>query len=283
MNIIDLFSGAGGLTFGFYYDLVNGQFVRRNNRFIFANEYVFQAAQAFSRNFPDIHMENCDVRNLTEEKIMSLIKDSRLPDGEEVDLIIGGPPCQSFSTVGQRIYNDNAKLYKQYLRILNIVRPKMFLFENVKGMLSMREIFYEKEENGEIKYRILKNLETGKESKRPIIAGYGKKIIQKIKNEFANIENGFGYKISDRILNAVDYGVPENRERVFLIGIRNDINMDFDWEITPEQPLTIEEAISDLPELTEGQSVNSYTKPANNAYQRLMRGANTELTQHFCG
>ena len=283
MNIIDLFSGAGGLTFGFYYDLVNGQFVRRNNRFIFANEYVFQAAQAFSRNFPDIHMENCDVRSLTEEKIMSLIKDSRLPDGEEVDLIIGGPPCQSFSTVGQRIYNDNAKLYEQYLRILNIVRPKMFLFENVKGMLSMREIFYEKEENGEIKYRILKNLETGKERKRPIIAGYGKKIIQKIKNEFANIENGFGYKISDRILNAVDYGVPENRERVFLIGIRNDINMDFDWEITPEQPLTIEEAISDLPELTEGQSANSYTKPANNAYQRLMRGANTELTQHFCG
>lgn len=283
MNIIDLFSGAGGLTFGFYYDLVNNQFVRRNNRFIFANEYVLQAARAFSENFPDIHMENCDIRNLTNEQIMNLINKAQLPAGEEVDLVIGGPPCQSFSTVGQRIYNDNAKLYEQYMRILNIVRPKMFLFENVKGLLSMHEIFYENDANGEIKYRTLKNKETGKESKRPIIAGYGKKIIQKIKEEFANIEKGFGYKISERVLNAVDYGVPENRERVFLIGIRNDFNVEFNWECKPERQLTIEEAISDLPELIEGQSVNNYTKPANNEYQKLMRGTNTELTQHFCG
>ena len=55
-------------------------------------------------------------------------------NGEEVDVIIGGPPCQSFSTVGQRKYDDRAKLSHQYLRILETVKPKMFLFENVKGI-----------------------------------------------------------------------------------------------------------------------------------------------------
>lgn len=283
MNIIDLFSGAGGLTFGFYYNLQNGQFIRSCNNFIFANEYSAQAATAFSENFPDIHMENCDIRDLTEEKIRNLIYLARLPEGEEVDLIIGGPPCQSFSTVGQRIYDDKAKLYEEYLRVLNIVRPKMFLFENVKGILSMRETFYEKDENGEIKYRILKNQETGKESKRPIVARHGKKIMEIIRNKFANIDDGFGYVMTDHILNAVDFGVPENRERVFIIGIRSDLNLNFHWEFVREQSLTIEEAISDLPELKEGQSVNSYTMPAQNLYQLLMRGTNKELTQHFCG
>ena len=153
MNIIDLFSGAGGLTFGFYYNLVDGKFIRTNNRFIFANEFSQAAATAFSANFPDIHMENCDIRELDENKIRQLINRS-LPNNEDVDIIIGGPPCQSFSTVGQRIYDDKAILYTEYLRILSIVKPKVFLFENVKGILSMRETFYEKDENGEIKYKI---------------------------------------------------------------------------------------------------------------------------------
>ena len=139
MNIIDLFSGAGGLTFGFYYNLQNGQFVRSDNNFIFATNFRM-AATAFSENFPDIHMENCDIRQLSREHIEELIA-AALPENEEVDIIIGGPPCQSFSTVGQRIFDDKAKLYQEYLRLLNIVRPKMFLFENVKGILSMRETF----------------------------------------------------------------------------------------------------------------------------------------------
>lgn len=282
MNIIDLFSGAGGLTFGFYYDLIDGQFVRNKNNFVFANEKYPQAAKAFSENFRDIHMEICDIHELTEKKIKRLIS-NRLSEGEEIDLIIGGPPCQSFSTVGQRIYDDKAKLYEEYLRILNIVRPKMFLFENVKGILSMRETFYEKDENGKIKYRILENSITKKQSKRPIISGYGEKIMDIIKHKFATIDNGFGYKITDKVLNAVDYGVPENRERVFIIGIRNDLNINFDWEISKHSRISIEEAISDLPDLSEGQSIRNYTKPLVNEYQRLMRGNNTELTQHFCG
>ena len=56
-----------------------------------------------------------------------------------MDLIIGGPPCQSFSTVGKRQFDDKARLYEEYLRMLKVIQPRMFLFENVKGMLSMKE------------------------------------------------------------------------------------------------------------------------------------------------
>lgn len=283
MNIIDLFSGAGGLTFGFYYNLINGQFVRSDNNFIFANEYSLQAAKAFMENYPDIHMENCDIRDLTEERIKNLICETGANKSREIDLIIGGPPCQSFSTVGQRVFDDKAKLYEEYLRILKIVRPKMFLFENVKGILSMRETFYEKDENGNIQYRTLENATTKRKSYRPVASGYGRKIIDVLKERFEKLDSDLGYRVYDRVLNAVDFGVPENRERVFIVGIRNDINIEFDWTLTKHPHLSIEEAISDLPVLHENQSIDYYTSPVSNDYQTLMRGNNKVLTHHYCG
>ena len=145
MRIIDLFSGAGGLTFGFYYRLYKNRFVRnKKNLFVFANEFNKSASDAFSVNYPDITMLNSDIKDLTEDQIKKLV-------GEDpVDIIIGGPPCQSYSTVGPRNYDERAVLYQEYSRILGIVRPKMFLFENVRGILSMREVFYKKDENGNI-------------------------------------------------------------------------------------------------------------------------------------
>ena len=95
MRIVDLFSGAGGLTFGFYYRLENGNFVRTDNEFVFANEYDNHAAKAFKANYPDIKMINRKIQDLTEDEINEMIGD------QEVDIIIGGPPCQSFSTVHQ--------------------------------------------------------------------------------------------------------------------------------------------------------------------------------------
>ena len=143
-RVMDLFSGAGGLTFGFYYNLVEGKFVKRDDvEFVFANEYNPAAAAAFRENYPNINMIEGDIREELSDKVL----DEYLKDGE-VDVIIGGPPCQSFSTVGQRKYDERAKLSNEYLRVLKKVRPKMFLFENVKGILSMREIFYEEDENG---------------------------------------------------------------------------------------------------------------------------------------
>ena len=177
MRIVDLFSGAGGLTFGFYYRLWKNGFVRnRKNQIIFANEFDDNAAEAFMANYPEINMINCDIRTLTEQQINGLIGDA------PVDLIIGGPPCQSYSTVGARCYDDKAMMYTEYSRILNIVRPKMFLFENVKGILSMRETFYKLDENGNIVYEETKNpkKQSKKPRKRPVVEKYGDLIIDQV-------------------------------------------------------------------------------------------------------
>ena len=279
MRIIDLFSGAGGLTFGFYYSIRNNAFVRnRKNSFVFANEFDSHAAKAFQKNYPDILMLNQDIKSLDESKIRGLLGD------KPVDLIIGGPPCQPFSTVGQRIYDEKAMLYEEYLRILSIVRPKMFLFENVKGILSMKETFYKKDKNGEIVYTTVINEETGREKKKPVIEGYGSKIIDIIEKKFKNINDELGYAISKRVLNAVDFGVPENRERVFIVGIRKDLNIT--WEFPKpagEVRISVKEAISDLPVVEEGQNITEYTTAPQNSYQRLMRHKCKTLTCHFCG
>ena len=279
MRIIDLFSGAGGLTFGFYYRIKNNTFVRnRKNSFVFANEFDFHAANAFQLNYPDIRMLNQDIKTLDTETVKQLIGD------EPVDLIIGGPPCQSFSTVGQRVYDDKATLYEEYLRLLSIARPKMFLFENVKGILSMKETFYKKDENGNIIYKITKNKETGRERKRPEVSGYGRLLIDIIEDKFSKINETLGYTISKEVLNAVDFGVPENRERVFIVGIRNDLNIDWSFPKAKNCPkLSVLEAISDLPVVGEGETITEYNIEPQNSYQQLMRGTCEEITCHFCG
>ena len=247
MRIVDLFSGAGGLTFGFYYNLINGKFVKNENcNIIFANENDPAAAKAFRINFPDINMINKDIRDLHRQEIENLI------GTEEVDLIIGGPPCQSYSTIGTRVYDDKAKLYNEYYRILSIVRPRMFLFENVKGILSMKD-------------------ETGRY------------VIDDIKDKFAHINEELGYNICYDTLDAVNYGVPQHRERVFIIGIRNDLEIV--WKFPTPNPgkyLTLKEAISDLPTIKSGEEITKYgRKKVRNEYQKLMRGDNTKLTAHF--
>uniref|UniRef100_UPI00261DF458 DNA cytosine methyltransferase n=1 Tax=uncultured Campylobacter sp. TaxID=218934 RepID=UPI00261DF458 len=134
MNVVDLFSGAGGLTFGFYYKKDGNKFVINDEfNFLFANEYNKYAATAFRLNFPNIKLLECDIQAIDEKKI----KDSKI-DVSCVDIVIGGPPCQSYSTVGKRQYDKRAVMYKEYCRLLSILRPKMFIFENVKGLLTMK-------------------------------------------------------------------------------------------------------------------------------------------------
>lgn len=282
MRIVDLFSGAGGLTFGFYYRLENESFEPTENEFIFANEFNKNAAAAYQKNYTNVNMIVGDIREvLTDELIRERI------GNEEVDLIIGGPPCQSFSTVGKRIYDEKAKLFWEYLRIIKVVRPKMFLFENVKGLLSMKEVFYKKDENGEIlKEKKQIGHEGGKQRtiEVPIVDHYGEKIIDIIKKEFGNIDIGLGYDIEPQVVDAVDFGVPQNRQRVVILGIRKDLGLKIPkFESDNKTELTIKDAISDLPVLKEGEDKKHYDCKPQNAYQRLMRGDNKVLRDHSCG
>lgn len=282
MRIVDLFSGAGGLTFGFYFKLENGEFVRTNNEFIFANEVNQYAAEAFKKNFEGIEMIDGDIRTvLSDEKIKDKLGD------KEVDLIIGGPPCQSFSTIGQRRYDQKAKLFLEYLRILKIVKPKMFLFENVKGLLSMKETFYKLDENGNVitEEKIVGHKDGRKRKLNvPAFDHYGDKVLDVIKREFGQIEDGLGYEIKEQLVNAVDFGVPQNRERVVIVGVRKDLNLKIpDFKGDNKTKLTIKEAISDLPDVGEREEKEHYDCDPQNYYQKLMRGANNELKDHSCG
>ena len=277
-RIVDLFSGAGGLTFGFYYNLVNNQFKKRDNvEFVFANEFAPQAVAAFKKNYgDDIPMIAGDICGITDKEI-----EERL-NGEEVDVIIGGPPCQSFSTVGQRKYDDRAKLSNQYLRLLEKIKPKMFLFENVKGILSMREIFYQTDANGETVYEEVVKHRGDKTfiKKEAVIDHYGDLVMDVLAREFDRI----GYKIVHKTMVAAKFGVPQNRERVFIIGIRKDLDLEWSYpEGDCEEPFSIYHAISDLPPVGEGETVTGYTVGPMNDYQRLMRGDSQKITQHFCG
>lgn len=277
LRVVDLFSGAGGLTFGFFYKLVGETFEKRNNvEFVFSNEYAPQAVSAFKKNYgDDIPVIAGDICDITDEKIAEYVK------GQEVDVIIGGPPCQSFSTVGQRRYDDRAKLSNQYLRILETIKPKMFLFENVKGILSMKEIFYKTDENGNTVYEEVTKHRGDHEyvRKEPVIDHYGDLVMNKLAEEFDRI----GYSIEYRTMIATDFGVPQNRERVFIIGIRKDLEVEWEYPIGAGPVYTVEDAISDLPAVSEGETREEYTKGPQNAYQRLMRGSTTKITEHFCG
>lgn len=246
MRIVDLFSGAGGLTFGFKYRIEGNHFVdKKYNNIIFANECNEAASDAFRMNFPEIPLIMDDIRNLHDDRVRELIGET------EIDVIIGGPPCQSYSLVGQRTYDDKASLYNEYYRLLSIIKPKIFLFENVKGMVSMKD----------------------KE---------GKPVIDDLQNKFKHISDNLGYNIHYEILDAANYGVPQHRERIFFIGVRSDL--DARWEFPEKRgtTLTLQEAISDFPLVLPGEEINQYDREPINAYQALMRNGAVDLTCHFC-
>ena len=244
IKVIDLFSGVGGLTFGFVYKKKGNSFVKNHDfEFAFANDFSFAAASAFSNNYKQIKMFNCPVQEINE----SFIKDKNI-DISDVDLIIGGPPCQSFSTIGKRRNDDRAKLYQEFQRLLGIIKPKMFLFENVRGILSF------KTDEG--------------------------LVIDKIENDF----NKLGYTIYKKTLNAKDYGVPQNRMRVFIVGLRNDANLtwSFPEPISPNE-ISLLEAIDDMPPLTYGESSCDYLHLPDNPYQELMHNPDNILYDHTAG
>lgn len=125
MTAIDLFAGAGGMSEGF-----------RQAGFstVFANDMEAPAIATFARNHPDAITAATDIRSLDPNDLMGQLQ--MMPG--DLDVLVGGPPCQGFSTYGQRDETDSRnQLYLDYLRFLEAFRPKAFVIENVTGMLSM--------------------------------------------------------------------------------------------------------------------------------------------------
>ncbi len=230
-KIMDLFAGVGGLSYGFA-ELPEFEIVA-------ANEIEGEIAKAYMLNHPSVTMLNSDIQNLTEEILREALK------GEKIDIVVGGPPCQSYSTLGKRRMDDRANLFMEYKRVLNILKPRAFVFENVVGILSM--------DKG--------------------------RLFAQVQKEFEEL----GYTLKYKVLNAVEYGVPQQRERVILVGFKGENTFEYPAPTHGEglKPfVTLRQAIGDLPILKSGQASDRYAYEPDNDFLRFVRKSNGELTEH---
>ncbi len=229
-NIIDLFAGVGGLSYGF------SKLPQFN--IIAANEIEKDISIAYKLNHPDVNMLNCDINSLTEDIFEEAL------DGKKVDIVVGGPPCQSYSTLGKRQMDDRANLFMQYKRVLKILQPKAFVFENVVGILSM--------DKGNL--------------------------FKQVQAEFEDL----GYNLQYRVLDAVNFGVPQHRERVILVGFKGDNNFVYPEPTHGEglKPyVTLKDAIGDLPVLKSGEKKTNYASEATNEFLEFVRNNTSDIVE----
>lgn len=236
-TFIDLFCGAGGMSLGF---------LMAKKEIVGAIELEKYACETFKRNHDnkDILIEG-DISEENNKKNF-YIKVKKNLKGRDLDIIIGGPPCQGFSLAGKRILEDprNA-LFKEYLAVLKYFRPKIFILENVPGLLSM----------------------------------HGGILIREIIESFSKI----GYKVKQPIiLNAEEFGVPQKRRRLFVVGHLPGILVNFPPktlfaeknEKTLPTITSVFDAISDLPPIYNGlgEEITEFNWKPLSDYQRFLSG-----------
>ncbi|TKH04813.1 DNA cytosine methyltransferase [Peribacillus simplex] len=224
MNLLSLFCGAGGLDLGVELaglDVVLGkektnEFLKDRDTFnavrndgvfhhLYSNDFFKEALETYKQNFPkSVLTHNKDIRKV-----------KQFP---KADIVVGGPPCPGYSSAGPRLVDDPRNfLYVHYIRSLMQVKPRFFILENVKGMLTLAD--------GEV--------------------------FRQIKQDF----EASGYRVYPKLVNARDFGVPQIRERIILVGVREDIDFEY---VFPDPThgdspdlrpfVTLREAIGDLEE-----------------------------------
>ncbi len=248
-NFVDLFAGCGGLSEGFY---------RENFKALAHVEINKTACDTLKSRMKFYGYSNFDDEvlnvDITYSKINDLIDNA--VKGREVDLIVGGPPCQAYSSLG-RAQDDNAMkddprnyLFESYIHVLHHLNPKIFVFENVTGLLSAKI-------NG---HKIVNT------------------ILEKLGEKYTLIDNP-----KDMVLNSADYGVPQIRKRIIIVGVRKDLPFNANEiyssiikthsdlkssEDNVEKYVTVKEAIADLPFLKsgEGADVTEFRSKGNNSF-----------------
>jgi DNA (cytosine-5)-methyltransferase 1 len=264
---VDLFSGCGGISLGFR---------DAGFRCLLAADSDPQAVKVYNRNFSTVDPPVAEVVNLStldnHDKVAAFLASRGIRSGE-CDVLVGGPPCQSFSVVGRNkiralVQSDGdlevywaeknrirTTLFEVYARFLEVLAPRWFLFENVPSIRSHPGF--------------------------PDIA-----------TRFATLRapngNHLDYRLHEGIYLASKYGVPQDRRRFLLVGRRADITSE--WVAPPSNPgPTVGAALGDLPPVPNGHRVLSikYDRSPQNAYQRLMRARLPEneqfvITHHIC-
>ncbi len=258
---VDLFCGAGGLTEGFR---------RAGYQCLYANDINEWAIHTFRANHPVTLAENCPIEEVDTTKLR---RELGLAKGD-LDVLVGGPPCQGFSINAPERFLDDSRnsLFRHYIRFLDEFEPKALLFENVPGMLSLG--------GGVIFERILGAL------------------------------RDHGYHLSVKILFAAHYGVPQERWRTIILGSRVSPAPEHPYpthfavaranfkggttmtyrlmpleETVLKPAVTVGDALKDLPRLKmgEGGEIVHYDKKAHSDFARMMRSGETVTYNHFAG
>jgi DNA (cytosine-5)-methyltransferase 1 len=226
LKTIDLFCGCGGLSSGF---------IDAGFEIVLGIDHWVDAIQTFKTNHKNSIGLVADLFNTTPKEI------SEKTGINEIDIIIGGPPCQGFSIAGKRIIDDERnKLYKSFVDFVEFYQPKAFLLENVPNIISIN--------NGIVKDTIINDFET------------------------------LGYTVVCKVLMASEFGVPQNRKRAFFIGIKGHKKFIFP-DTFSKTLITSKEAISDLPEISIIDG-GDYPSESKSNYQKLIRKNSKGVFNH---
>lgn len=248
---VDLFSGAGGLTLG----LANAGF-----EVVFSADIDAACALTHERNMPEIPFEQSDIAAMAGGDILARTGLAR----GQLDLLVGGPPCQGFSIIGQReLWDPRNGLFRHFLRIATELKPRCVVIENVPGLATLS----------------------------------GGAVLGQIGQGFAEA----GYRVTCAELLAAQYGVPQMRWRMFFIGWREDEGLSGGFpapthgvrgigELVPNRTiperdmrgfLTIRDAIGDLPAIGAGASGGGYVNRPEGPFQQAMRSGSKALHNHY--
>lgn len=279
-RFIDLFAGAGGLSEGF---VMNGNFIplahvemnkdacdtlkTRSCYYYLQENEKMDIYEKYQKN----QLRREELYNQVPEDLLKTVINSEIGEEsiqdifnkiddiiekesiQELDLIIGGPPCQAYSLVGRAVSSDKMTtdprnfLYIQYVKFLQHYKPKMFIFENVPGILTAQK----------------------------------GKTFKTILSEFDRV----GYTTNYKILNASEFGVLQNRKRVIIIGWRKEYHLEYPSfdNCNIDIDVTVSDILYDLPALKRGQEKNEYLADENE-YLRIsgIRNKQDILTHHIC-
>lgn len=236
---ISLFAGAGGCSLGFE---------QAGYKIIYASDINPAAISTYKQNFPYTQCEKANIKKLDFHQLLQSLS---MKSGD-LDFLIGGPPCQGFSTAGMRFWDDpRNSLLKQYVRAIEIIQPKWFLMENVEGLLTAN--------NGQYLFEAAKAFIT------------------------------LGYKIRVDKIYAHEYGIPQRRKRVFVIG--NRLGYEFELPapkynisgtIFRKADLTLSCSIAGLPTASSRPNeLVEYDSEPPNEWERQIRSANGKVSEHI--
>ncbi len=195
-TVISTFAGTGGSSLGYKW---------AGFKELLAVDFDPHAVECFRLNFPEVTMWHRDIKSVSAQEIFDFCK---INEGE-LDIFDGSPPCQGFSTAGKRqVSDDRNDLFREYVRLIDELKPKVLVMENVTGMI------------------------------KGVMKGKFKEIL--------GILKALPYQVKCKQMNAKYYGVPQSRERLIFIGVRNDLGIEPSYPVPGRKLITFKDACYDL-------------------------------------